>query len=233
MMRVSTTRLRFGDGDDAPPVAAVRLHRPAALGRQPLRGRLVVDRPDELRRVGERRIGGGHQGLVDDRRDLPAGQRVLQRLHQPVADHALGLRAEHVQRVGPCQGRVGRALQREHADLGTVAVGDDELVPVGQRRERLHGRGALARWVVGLGLLAAFEQGVAADRDDDPHRSPAQRGDHDGLDRVHAVLGLVEHDRVRRLEHLVGDLQRVQAGVLVDLLADLRAPVVERRAGSA
>ena len=54
-----------------------------------------------------------------------------------------------------------------------------------------------------------------------------QRGDHDGLDGVHPVLGLVEDDRVLRLE-AVGDLERVEAGALEELLAGFCLTVVER-----
>ena len=39
--------------------------------------------------------------------------------------------------------------------------------------------------------------------------SVAEGRDEDGLDRVEAVLGLVEHDAGRGLEHLVGDLEAV------------------------
>src|SRR4051812_10534939 len=59
--------------------------------------------------------------------------------------------------------------------------------------------------------------------------SVAQRGDHDGLDGVEAVLRLVEDDRVLGLEHVVGDLQPVHAEALVDVLADLGPAVVEGR----
>ena len=79
---------------------------------------LVVDRADELGRVREGRVVPADQGPADQAGHLAAGQRVLQRLDQPVADHALGLRAEHVERVGPGEGRVVRALQRQHARPG-------------------------------------------------------------------------------------------------------------------
>ena len=40
--------------------------------------------------------------------------------------------------------------------------------------------------------------------------SDAERGDHDRLDGVQPVLGLVKDDRRGRLEDLVGDLERVR-----------------------
>src|SRR3954452_10895985 len=59
--------------------------------------------------------------------------------------------------------------------------------------------------------------------------SALQRRDEDGLDRVHPVLGLVEDERSIRLEHLVGDLERLESVLVEDLLADLRVRAVERR----
>src|SRR6478752_3871030 len=47
--------------------------------------------------------------------------------------------------------------------------------------------------------------------------SAPERRDHHGLDRVHAVLGLVEDDRRGRLEDLLGDLQRGQPELLEEL----------------
>src|SRR4029453_6031303 len=56
-----------------------------------------------------------------------------------------------------------------------------------------------------------------------------QRGHDHRLDGVQAVLGLVEHDAGRRLEHLAGDLEAVgHARVLHHLLAHHRVGVVER-----
>src|SRR3954464_15767590 len=51
--------------------------------------------------------------------------------------------------------------------------------------------------------------------------SAPEGGDHDRLDRVHAVLGLVEDDRRGGLEDLLGDLERGHAELRLDLLADL------------
>src|SRR3954454_10803296 len=59
--------------------------------------------------------------------------------------------------------------------------------------------------------------------------SVAERGDHDGLDGVEPVLGLVEDDRALGLEDVVGHLEAVHAELLEDRLADLRVPVVEGR----
>src|SRR5215471_3593587 len=54
-------------------------------------------------------------------------------------------------------------------------------------------------------------------------------GDEDRLDRVQAVLGLVEHDAGRRVEYLTGDFEAGgHAGVLHDLPADGGVRVVER-----
>ena len=100
-----------------------------------------------------------------------SGQVVLHRLQQPVADHPLGLGAEHVERVRRGQVRVGGALQRQHADLGAVAVGDDQLVLGGQRGQRVDRAATLRLLHVGVRLLAALQQRVAAERDDDAHLS--------------------------------------------------------------
>src|SRR5689334_16953778 len=56
--------------------------------------------------------------------------------------------------------------------------------------------------------------------------SAPERRDHDRLDRVQAVLGLVEDDRRRRLEDLLGHLEGLHPELLVDLLADLGVRVV-------
>src|SRR5208283_125730 len=56
---------------------------------------------------------------------------------------------------------------------------------------------------------------------------PAERGYHDGLDGVHPVFRLVEHDGGGRLEDLVGDLQCGQAAPFVELLPDLGLAVVQ------
>jgi hypothetical protein len=61
---------------------------------------LVVDRPDELGRVGEGRVVGSDEGAADQACNPPAGQSVLERLYEPVSDHSLGLGADYVERIG-------------------------------------------------------------------------------------------------------------------------------------
>ncbi len=62
-----------------------------------------------------------------------------------------------------------------------------------------------------------------------PGALSAEGRHHHRLDRVQAVLGLVEDDRGRRLEDLVGHLHGLESELLVDGLADLGLPVVEGR----
>ena len=56
----------------------------------------------------------------------------------------------------------------------------------------------------------------------------SQRGSEDGLDGVHAVLGLVEDDGARALKDLVRHLQRLKMELLADLAANAGVEVVER-----
>ena len=90
-----------------------------------------------------------------------------------VADLAFGLGAQHVERIRVDAG-VRVAHQREEPDLRAVAVRDDEPVPARDGREQSR---RLARGVtlgVRLQALAATQQGVAAERDDDdPFARPA------------------------------------------------------------
>ena len=97
-------------------------------------------------------------------------EQVADLLLDEVADHALGLGAEHVERIG-LDVLVGGALQREQADLRAVAVRDDELVVAGDPRESARGDPDVRALVAGGHRLAPLEQGVAAESDDDAHRT--------------------------------------------------------------
>jgi hypothetical protein len=128
-------------------------------------------RAHELGRGAEGRVVGGHHGLADQADHLPAGEGVLERLQQEVADHPLGLGPQHVERVGTRQVGVERALDGQHPDLGTVAVGDDQVVVVGQGCEGVHGHADVLLLGLGQGDLAPLEQGVAAHRHHQAHLS--------------------------------------------------------------
>ena len=118
-------------GDDSAELVSVRRDGPTAGGLEALRGLPVVDRPDRLGGVAERRVVAVHLDHRQQRGErLLGGQQVAEFLLDDVADHRLGLRAEHVERVRR-NVVVCRGLQRQQADLRTVAVRDDDLVAGG------------------------------------------------------------------------------------------------------
>src|SRR5581483_856597 len=163
---------RLGRRDDAAEAVAVPCDRPAPLVREPTRFALLVHRPDRLRRRGEARIQCRDEHARRDRHDLAFRQFVLQRVGEEVADHALRLGNEHVERVRS-DVAVGLAFEREQSDLRAVAVRDHELVVGCGRGERGGGGEDVAPLDLRLRRLAAAKQRVAAECDDDalPHRS--------------------------------------------------------------
>src|SRR5688572_25102465 len=86
----------------------------------------------------------------------------------------------------------------------------------------------LWRWVSASGFSPRLSSALPP-RATRTRTSAPQRGDHDRLDGVHAVLGLVEHDRGVGFKDLVGDLERRHAGLVEDVLADRGVAVVEGR----
>ncbi|GAA3244849.1 hypothetical protein GCM10020256_71000 [Streptomyces thermocoprophilus] len=100
--------------------------------------------------------------MGEDGGDTAAGQRVAQGAHQQGADHALGLGAEQVEGAGGCLGG-------EPAQLGFVAVGDDEVVLMGERGDRGGHPDDVGPFQGGVGVPAAVQQGVAAQGDHDAH----------------------------------------------------------------
>ncbi len=133
--------------------------------------RLVVDGADELGRIGESRVVRVDLDHREDRRKRPLDrQQVADLLLDEVADHALGLGAEDVKRIGlnvPVRG----TLEREQPDLRTVAMGNDELVLAGDPRERGRRNPDIGPLMPGGHRLAPLQEGVAAERDDDTHLS--------------------------------------------------------------
>jgi hypothetical protein len=95
-------------------VVVVLNERPALLVLKARGFGRVVEWADRLRRVSERGVG-----LIDldhgrRRREMPLeGKLVPQLLLEHVADHPLGLGAEHVERIG-IHGGVRRALERSN-----------------------------------------------------------------------------------------------------------------------
>ncbi len=160
---------RLGRGHHPAPGAAVLAHLPAPLSRDLKRLGLRVDRADELGRRAEGRIVGAYYGPADQAGRRPVRDRVLDRLQQPVADHALSLGAEHIERIRAGQQRVLRALHGQQADLGAVAVREHQLVLAGQRHQGLHRLPDVRLLGGGVGPLTAFQQRVTAQRGDDPH----------------------------------------------------------------
>ena len=96
---------------------------------------------------------------------------VAELLLEDVADHALGLRAEDVERVR-LDLRVRRRLQRQQADLRAVAVGEHQLVLLRDGGQRRRGGADVDALVLGGHRLAALEQRVAAQRHHHAHRCP-------------------------------------------------------------
>ena len=154
---------------------------------------MVVDRPDELGRMRERRVVGVHDHLREERRDRATAEDVDELLLEQIADHALALGAEHVERVRRDL-RICLALECEQPDLRPVAVRDDDLVLGRELGERLDG----GRYVVALhrsvGRLTALEQCVPSESNHDPHGSHLPVAADKGIER--RLLG---RQAVRRL----------------------------------
>ena len=103
---------------------------------------------------------------------------------------------EHVERIRPAEAGIGLALQREHPHLRPVAVAQHELMIGGQRGQGRGGLPDVPPLDHGVRPFVPLEQGVSAEGHYDAHHScpgRRERGDHEGLDRVHPVLRLVEY----------------------------------------
>ena len=119
-----------------------------------------MNRPDRLRRDSEGGSSASTTTCVRSAATWRSGSS-LRGLLEEVADHPLALRTEHVER--------GRGLQGEQADLGPVAVGDDQLVVAVQLSEAAGGVRDVTPLHVGVSGLAAPQQRVAAERGDHAH----------------------------------------------------------------
>ncbi len=145
---------------------AVGLDRPLLLGGQGAGLHFFINRADKLGRVGERRILGVDLHLGQQGGDVAARHQVLQLLDQHVADHALGLGAQHIQGIGGDLG-VSAVLQGQQADLRAVAVHQHHVVILGDTGDGLGGGGDVLALDIRFKRLATTEQGIATQGDDD------------------------------------------------------------------
>ncbi len=159
--------MRHRGGHHASPVLAVTGDRPAELlGKSPGFG-LPVDPTDRLRGLLEGWVGGVDLHLGQQGCDFSTRDRVRDLALQEVADHALGLRPEHVERDRLCGG--GAAVEaREDADLRSVAVCEHDLVRLGHPSDRCGCHPGVFELSFGGGLLTALQERVPSEGEDDP-----------------------------------------------------------------
>jgi hypothetical protein len=108
-----------------------------------------------------------------------AGRRVAELLLDQIADHSLGLGTQDVEWVGLDLSVCSR-LEGEQAHLGAVAMRENELVPLGNRRQCPRRGLDVGPLDVDGHRFAPLEQGIAAESDEDAHgltSSAAERGD--------------------------------------------------------
>jgi hypothetical protein len=132
---------------------------------------LGVERTDEL---GRRREGGVvrvHDDAGDDRDAVLVVDEVVELHLEHVADLALRLRVEDVERIRR-RLRVRVAHERQQPNLRAVAVRDHEVVAQRSARQDACGIPRRLRLVDGFERLSAAQQGVAAER----HHCPSTLG---------------------------------------------------------
>ena len=102
------------------------------------------------------------------RQRLTGRQKVSELLFDDVADHRLGLRAEHIQGV---RGDfvVRRGLQRQQPHLRPVTVRDHELVPRCDSSDCRGGHANVVPLIFSRHGLAPAQNRVATQCDDDTH----------------------------------------------------------------
>ena len=87
-------------------------------------------------------------------------ESIFQFLLDHIPDHALGFRAQDIQRVGLIR-LVGRALQGQQPDLRTVAMGDHQVVAgTDNACQRKRGGFHVAALDLGRQRFSAFQEGV-------------------------------------------------------------------------
>ena len=126
-----------------------------------------VDGADEFLRVLERhvlRVDLDHRQQGRER--CLRRQQIAQLLLDHVADHALGLRTEDVERVG-IDLRIRFRLQREQSNLGPIAVRHDDPMLRDYRCDGVRRPLYVSALNIRCHRLVATQQRVAPQRDDD------------------------------------------------------------------
>jgi hypothetical protein len=72
------------------------------------------------------------------------------------------LRTEDVEGKGLIENGIVRALERQHSHLGTIAVGDDDLVALADSGQSLHRVNDVVLLNIGGRLLAPLQERVSA-----------------------------------------------------------------------
>ena len=164
-----------GGRDDSTPSPCVPCHGEAALVAKPKGGGLVIHRANRLGRHAERRVIAAHDGLRQEGRHRAAGCLAPQLLLEQVADHALTLGAEHVERVRPRR-LVSFGLEQQHPYLRAVPVGqNNRMSVVEQRCQRSHRALDVPALNLSRDRLASPSECVASQSDNDrAHLSPSQ-----------------------------------------------------------
>jgi hypothetical protein len=153
------------------------------VGDERLRPLASDEAADGLGRRREARVVRGDQRPGDDRRHPPvaasSSERGLERVEEEEADRGLRLRAAPVERDRRDDVRRQLVLHEQVADLRAVAVGEDDLDPVGdQVGDGVHG--GRDRALLGLDRRRSVGpgHGVAAEGDERAHLPPsfARRG---------------------------------------------------------
>ena len=145
---------------------AVSLDHPMLLFCQSAGFSLFVDGADKFGRIGKRRILGINLHLSQQRGDIAARHQVFQLLDQHVADHALGLGTQHIQRIGGYLG-IGAVLQGQQADLRAVTMHQYHVVLLSDQGDGLGGSCNVLALDIRFQWLTTTEQCIATQSDDD------------------------------------------------------------------
>ena len=122
---------------------------------------------------GARDEGGDRSG------DVEAGQRRFQGVEHREADRPLRLGAAPVERHGWHDVGGDLVLDEQVADLGAVAVGEDDLVPCGDELgDVLHRLGDGAHLIGRVRRAVGRGHGVSAECHENPHASTFRTGRH-------------------------------------------------------